>query len=188
MSYEVPASIRSVYRIFLRACAASVLHHPAKRTLRRLWRGNFDAAVSVHKEYMLADLSAAERAKRAEWLRIWESRVDNTLELLLTSATSRGLPHKLTKNLSRLHWDFINFNNDRYNRQGPAWDPSPDSYKDIDEHLRVLEKRRKGALRGKDLAYDAQAWGALEEVVRMAEGTSGLVLGQPTFRRIRGFR
>jgi hypothetical protein len=87
---QIPASIKSVYRIFLRACASAVLHHPAKHTLRRLWRANFDEAVSVHRQYAQADLAAHERAKRAEWLRVWESRGAHAIRPYVAGVANPG--------------------------------------------------------------------------------------------------
>jgi hypothetical protein len=205
MSLDIPPNMKSLYRMFLRACSTSVLHNTrAKRQLRRLWRPSFEAAINVLKECQRSDILPEELEKRRQWLAIWENRsafhanvshtvllrlmsrlVENTAEMLLTSSTSRGLPHQLTRNLSFLHSTFIEREKLIRNRIGQPWNPAPEQFEDVPAFLRKLEKRGKGMTRGTDSQYDTEAYGALEEVVRMAEGTAGLVLGRPTFRRRR---
>ncbi|KAF8886010.1 hypothetical protein BD779DRAFT_1471387 [Infundibulicybe gibba] len=67
--------------------------------LRVLWRSTFDAGAGAVRTCQ-EDVPA--RLQREEWLKIWNKRVDNTLALLYTSSRSRGLPHRLTRNLAYL--------------------------------------------------------------------------------------
>jgi hypothetical protein len=85
-----------------------------------------------------------------------------------------------------MQWSFTDFCRAKWDKPAGSWNPSPALYKDTAGLLRTIEKRRRGALRGRDGGYDDHAWGALEEVVRMAEGSAGLVLGRPNYRRVRG--
>jgi len=99
--------------------------------------------------------------------------VDRTLSLLVTSAQSRGLAHRLTRNLSILHYGFQEYQ--ARIRFGPRrhWDP----------HQREYKPARQARLT--DISaekFDGQSWGALEETVKMAEGKGGLTLGRMEFR------
>ena len=63
----LPMKFRSVYRLFLRALSASVLHHPAATTnLRRLYRPVFVEAAAVCRSL---DTPAAQR-----WMSEWHQR------------------------------------------------------------------------------------------------------------------
>jgi hypothetical protein len=99
--------------------------------------------------------------------------VDNTLTLLSTSAQSRGLAHKLTRNLAFLNFGFRQYHaNILYSTTRP-WDPQQQEYK-------PPRKVRPAQIKAEK--FDRQCWGALEETVRMAEGKSKLSLGRIEFR------
>ncbi|KAI0302295.1 hypothetical protein B0F90DRAFT_199015 [Multifurca ochricompacta] len=99
--------------------------------------------------------------------------MDRTLSLLTTSAQSRGLAHRLTRNLSFLHFGFHQYqDNTRYGATRP-WDPHQKEYKPAREARPSQIKIDK---------FDSQCWGALEETARMAEGKSRLTLGRMEFR------
>jgi hypothetical protein len=99
--------------------------------------------------------------------------VDRTLSLLVTSAQSRGLAHRLTRNLSILHFGFQKYQaRVRYGLL-QTWDPRQQEYKPARQTRPALVDAEK---------FDGQSWGALEETVRMAEGKSGLTLGRMEFR------
>ena len=101
--------------------------------------------------------------------------VDHTLALLYTSCHSRGLPHKLVRNLAYLRGSerkrILEIQGKRKN-----WDPrnkalltkSPPKLKDVN----ALAKKQKEA------QFESNANGALSEVVRMAEGCGNLTLGR----------
>ena len=100
--------------------------------------------------------------------------VDRTLSLLITSAQSRGLAHKLTRNLSFLHFCFQRYQErTRYFSATGSWDPHQQEYKPV----RPARSSQIQAER-----FHGQCWGALEETARMAEGKSGLTLGSVEFR------
>jgi hypothetical protein len=101
------------------------------------------------------------------------SVVDRTLSLLITSAQSRGLSHKLTRNLSFLHFGFQKYQEDTRYGTIRYWDPHQQQYKPARE-ARLSQQAAEN--------FDGQSWGALEETARMAEGKSGLSLGRMEFR------
>ncbi|KAF9047577.1 hypothetical protein BJ165DRAFT_1526869 [Panaeolus papilionaceus] len=100
---RLPASFRSLYRLFLRTSTASVLHHPVARVnLRQRWRPIFNQGAE-----MTLDVAYPPDTQSSEWvhsrlacLQEWNDRMDRTLGLLYSSCKSRGLPHQLTRNLS----------------------------------------------------------------------------------------
>lgn len=100
----------------------------------------------------------------------------------MNSSSSRGLAHKLTRNLASLNYHIRDTHTPK---PGPQWKSSPDEYVDIEEALRNRLKQERGQSKGSSPEYDRQAWGALEEVVRMAEGSAGVLLGRPRYRRRR---
>lgn len=71
----LPAEFRSLYRLFLRANSASVLHHsPSKVQLNRLWRPVFDeAALKIHM-LQRRDVDPTERGRMVEWFHTWHKR------------------------------------------------------------------------------------------------------------------
>ena len=71
---RLPATFTSLYRLFLRASSASVLHHTvATRNLRRLWRPTFDGAATVAKRLHVSQ-DVTERSRLRDWLNTWEKR------------------------------------------------------------------------------------------------------------------
>ncbi|GLB37963.1 hypothetical protein LshimejAT787_0410140 [Lyophyllum shimeji] len=121
-SSRLPASLTSLYRLCLRASSASVLHHRvASANLRRLLRSTFDAAADVTRQLEKSPSNTDDQAQSKAWLDTFERRMDNTLSLLYTSSQSRGLPHKLTRNLSFL----VLGEHQRLIKRHPqkAWDP-----------------------------------------------------------------
>ncbi|KAF8957341.1 hypothetical protein BDZ97DRAFT_112138 [Flammula alnicola] len=168
---RLPASFRSLYRLFLRTSSAVVLHHPrASRNLRRRWRPVFDEAAKVTREVQHDSYSSERSKDRVEWLKTWHSRMDNTLEFLYTASQSRGIPHQaartlaymignerqhaITKVLSRREWQ-------------PA-DPKPLTLKQIKNAEKKQDSER----------FKENSLGALDEVVRMAEASGNLILGR----------
>ncbi|KAI0001023.1 hypothetical protein BJV77DRAFT_937435, partial [Russula vinacea] len=158
----LPSSFTSLYRLFLRASSTAVLHHrAATRHARTLWKPTFrEAAVVIHR-LQSPTLEISEKEKLEKWRCLWERSVDRTLSLLITSAQSRGLAHRLTRNLSFLHFGFQNYQgHTRYGSARP-WDPHQQEYKPA---------RRARSAQIKAEKFDGQSWGALEETARMAEG------------------
>lgn len=102
--------------------------------------------------------------------------VDNTLSLLSTSAQSRGLAHKLTRNLAFLSYGFRRYHLNICYRTSQPWNPQQQEY----NPPREIRPSQKNAEK-----FDSQCWGALEETARMAEGKSRLSLGRIEFRRRR---
>ncbi|PVG02557.1 hypothetical protein CPB86DRAFT_865200 [Serendipita vermifera] len=90
--------IASAYRLTLRALSASVRHHPtATQNLRRLYRPAFVEAVATMESYIKEATTEKEVS-----IQEWNERLNRTLLLLHSSATSAGQPKKLIKNLSLL--------------------------------------------------------------------------------------
>jgi len=72
---RLPATFTSLYRLFLRICSASVLHHkPATRNLRQLWRPTFTTAAKVTRELQAGPQDANTRKLKEDWLTAWEQR------------------------------------------------------------------------------------------------------------------
>lgn len=70
----LPPTFTSVYRLFLRASSAAVLHHKvATRHLRLLWRPTFREAARVIRTLQDPALGADERAHRERWLARWDT-------------------------------------------------------------------------------------------------------------------
>ena len=116
--------------------------------------------------------------------------VDNTLSMLYTSAQSRGLPHKLTRNLSLLlyanaeWWERRNFSPTQY--WNPRLPPSSPRYHPPQMEIEAPSKKDEKITRRKD--FDDKAWGALGQVVRMAEGRHHISLGTMTLSKRKSFR
>jgi hypothetical protein len=192
----LPPSFTSLYRLFLRTSSAAVLHHPAaKIALRKSWRPIFEGAVLVIRKLQNAPtLNTSEQEAMEGWLIKWEGRsmlqnnilfsnltiaaVDNTLSLLYTSASSRGLPHDLTRNLASLQRRHIAWSKSKYNRPASAWDPKlPPSKYQVKTKPRVTITNNEDGIK-----VEEKAWNALGEVVRMAEGRDMLVLGRANWK------
>lgn len=190
-AHKLPLSFTSLYRLFLRTSSASVLHHrAATRYVRAQWKPTFrEAAVVIHK-LQSPTLEISEKEQLEKWRSLWELSsefqvviraqssklifvVDRTLSLLITSAQSRGLAHRLTRNLSFLHVGFKRYQERTRYGLTRSWDPKQKEYKPPRE-------ARPSQLRADK--FDGQNWGALEETARMAEGKSRLTLGRMEFR------
>ena len=190
-AHKLPPSFTSLYRLFLRASSASVLHHRvAARHVRKLWKPTFREAAVVIYNLQSPTLGTSEKERLERWRRIWELSsefqldilaqsskliivVDRTLSLLVTSAQSRGLAHKLTRNISFLHFGFQNYQTVTRYGLPLNWNPHQQDYKPA-RQVRASQIRAE--------KFEGQNWGALEETARMAEGKSGLSLGRMEFR------
>lgn len=126
--------------------------------------------------------------------------VDQTLSFLATSLTSRGLPHNITRALSFLNYGYHSWNTEKLYGRSQAWNPSPENYKNVHEQLQQIQRaeiiaKRKAERRAQGEGMDSVAqvgkkwegegWGALEEVARMAEGTTGVFMGRVQVRKRR---
>ncbi|CAA7260445.1 unnamed protein product [Cyclocybe aegerita] len=157
--------------------STAVLHHRgASKNLRRRWRPVFTAAAKVIRELQESPNAAdAWRRERLDWLKVWNERVDNTLEFLYTAANSRGIPHQVTRNLAQ----FTARERGRFFQkvhQLPRWKPNqtfPATPKPISSKEKAkLEKKQKYE------EFTKNADGALEEVIRMAEASANLTLAR----------
>ncbi|KAI9441546.1 hypothetical protein H4582DRAFT_1809959 [Lactarius indigo] len=173
--HRLPPSFTSLYRLLLRTSSVAVLHHKAAtRYVRTLWKPTFREAGTVILRLQNPTLATAEKAQLEKWLCLWESSVDRTLSLLSTSAQSRGLAHKLTRNLAFLNFGFHQYQESvRFGSKLP-WNPQQQEYKPARQARPSQIEVEK---------FDSQCWGALEETARMAEGKSRLSLGKIAFRR-----
>ncbi|CEL56539.1 hypothetical protein RSOLAG1IB_07888 [Rhizoctonia solani AG-1 IB] len=153
-SLALSPAVRSLYRIFLRATSASVLHHSnATRCLRTRYRPVFEHYAGLHQEQ-------ATNGAIGDVIREWDQRIDNTLGLLYNSAISHGLPHKITRNLSQLvHSRFL----EQKHTSHPKYNP--------DRNVTKLPPRSPTVELSDELHR------MLEETTQLAEGTTGLVLG-----------
>lgn len=71
----LPSSFTSLYRLFLRASSASVLHqNTARKQLRRLLRPVFDAAACVVRDLQNNRLSHLERIRHERFLNTFQQR------------------------------------------------------------------------------------------------------------------
>ncbi|EKM81217.1 hypothetical protein AGABI1DRAFT_72102 [Agaricus bisporus var. burnettii JB137-S8] len=175
---NLPADFRSFYRLFRRACSASVLHRSAETVaLRNLYRYTFRRAGLVYMRYKTESPDDEANVKRKAWLDSWNQRMDNTLSLLYNSSHTRGLPHQITKYLG--HFIFVQRFRHRHTKdQGLTWNPqlprdSPE-YKPRPKKPATLAKQSKQE-KMKQLADDAL--GHLREVARMAEGRDEVLFG-----------
>ncbi|KII95523.1 hypothetical protein PLICRDRAFT_662045 [Plicaturopsis crispa FD-325 SS-3] len=173
----LPPSLRAAYRLFLRVSrAATLAQPPATRALRRLYRPVFRAAARN------AHLLYRGRKSRPHWQTIWDNRLDGTLSFLTRAAASRGLPHALTLNLLRLRtthlaWTRAAFykTRGRWNPQSPP--PAPSSPARASTSTNPAKQLRE-AKEARLARVNARGWGALGEVVSMAEARDGLFLGR----------
>lgn len=99
--------------------------------------------------------------------------VDRTMEFLSVAARSRGLSHQVTHNISLINFGFQKTRQE--SMYGPiiAW-----KWGEITASKKVRPKHRQDE-------FNAQGLGAFEEVVKMAEGKSGITLGRAEFHRRR---
>ena len=81
----LPTNFRSVYRLFLRALSASVLHHPVATTnLRRLYKPVFVQAAAINRSL---DPPAAQR-----WMSEWHQRGKQRVSCCCSLRTYRYTP------------------------------------------------------------------------------------------------
>lgn len=147
-------AVRSLYRIFLRATSASVVHHSTgTRCLRTRFRPVFEQYARLHQ-------TRPTTPEIAKQIREWDERIDNTLSFLQNSATTSGLPHKLTRNLSLLV-------NSRYLEQKHTSHPKYDPNRNV----------KKPAPVSPTTELSEQLHRMLEETTTLAEGMGRIVLG-----------
>lgn len=103
--------------------------------------------------------------------------VDNTLSLLYSSAISRGLAHKLTRNLLTLSTRRKEWLRSAYERPSAPWKPNGQPVY-IKPNKRQNERNESGEL----------AWNMVGEVVRMAEGRDRLMLCHAPQRQRKTYR
>ena len=71
----LPSSFLSLYRLFLRSTAASVLSQPeATSLLRKQWRPVFSQAAVVMRQLSRNDVPPEQRQALTHWLTEWEKR------------------------------------------------------------------------------------------------------------------
>jgi len=121
----LPSSFTSLYRLFLRASSAAVLHNnAARKQLRSLFRPVFDAAAQAVRELQHNQLSGPERLRHERFLETFQQRVDGTLSLLVNSAQFRGVPHRIVHNLNQLRKAHIAWvHNKYYHGSKNVWNP-----------------------------------------------------------------
>ena len=103
--------------------------------------------------------------------------MDNTLSLLYTSAVSRGLAHKLTRNLHALSHYREKWLGFAYKRPSIPWKPTGGAVHSKPKKSKT-DKNESGEL----------AWNMVGEVVRMAEGRDQLMLGRIPPRQHKTYR
>ncbi|KAL1700678.1 hypothetical protein EV121DRAFT_283204 [Schizophyllum commune] len=177
LTFLLGLDVSYLYRLTLRTASAAVLHHPhATRYLRQLYRPAFDDAVAAVTRLQNASSGSDKKediARLRRWYLEWGQRVDNALSLMYYSSTSRGLPHRLTRNLGLLSFS----ERERLNqRLFPVW-RSDQPEKALGKALRKTEKEQAYA------STDHGAWSAVEQVARMAEGRHGMSLGRIQVKR-----
>ncbi|KAJ3809093.1 hypothetical protein F5876DRAFT_44626 [Lentinula aff. lateritia] len=167
----LPPYFTSLYRLFLPTSSASVLHQSsAVRNIRSLWRPvSVDAARVINN--LQTNPSDLKQKSLQTWLKDWETQMDRTLSLLYASATSRGLPHQLSRNLSQLfHSEYERMSNRKYpiyHIRTPDTTPKALNKEEKARHVQYLEDR---------------AWNALGFAVNMVEGRDKLCLGRVVVR------
>ncbi|KAK7052851.1 hypothetical protein VNI00_004170 [Paramarasmius palmivorus] len=165
---RLPPTFTSLYRLFLRTTSASVLHHTsATRNLRQLWKPVFSNAAQNIKK-LEQDPS---RQEIQQWLDKWEKRMNNTLKFLYNSATSRGLPHQVVRNLSLM----VLAEYQHASAKLPVWNPrlAPDAPEYSTEVImKAVTKRQQTK------EFDKKAVNALDQVVKMAEGRDKILFGR----------
>lgn len=191
---RLSAQLTSTYRLFLRATSAAVLHHStAKRNIRKLYRPIFDEAAQVEVQLQTTQDPQASRTLR-QWLVNWNNRgkkllitllpmcghlrtllkVDNTLELLHNSATTRGLSHRLTRNIGFLTHAYLRSRK----RKGQVWNPQLPASAPLYTIQPMAAPTAKMRTQQNRQAFDAAAFQSLGEVVKLAEARSSVSLGR----------
>ncbi|KAG2127229.1 hypothetical protein DEU56DRAFT_531178 [Suillus clintonianus] len=185
---SLSAEFRSLYRLFLRANSAVVLHHsPSKIQVRRLWRPVFDeAALKIHR-LQHQDVHPPERTHIVQWLYTWHKRVDHTLSLLATAAISRGIAHNITRNLRWLRQNHVVWVEKLYYSHKSFWKPQlPPTSAQYQRYSIPTPGSKPGHVLGKNRKmrlFDEQCSNAIGEVVKMAEGRHNVILGRLRLKR-----
>ncbi|EPQ55341.1 hypothetical protein GLOTRDRAFT_76713 [Gloeophyllum trabeum ATCC 11539] len=190
MGSPLPPYFTSLYRLCLRATSAAVLHHhAATKSLRKILKPSFREAAKVLHGIHKGRLSDSSVEAKKKWLEEWNERADNTLSLLHNSAASRGLAHKLTRNLASLQSYHEQWAQRRYHKPGREWDPSlpPHDPRYHDPTTAVNYGLSKSSAKREQQKHQQgindAAWGALGEVVRLSEGRDKMWLGRVSYRR-----
>ncbi|KLO16206.1 hypothetical protein SCHPADRAFT_938107 [Schizopora paradoxa] len=188
MAKPLPPSFTSLYRLVLRASSATVLHtRPAKTYLRKALRPSFEAAATVihlleeQEVKRETDGSSQTETEMRNWLEEFDERANNTLSLMLASTHSRGLPHQTIRNISLLNLGEKNFYREKQRTWLGRHPPSDPSYRVPTENDPRLWRAAMRRIEDAKLAKHASEM--LFETTRMAEGSSGLVLGRPRYIR-----
>lgn len=93
--------------------------------------------------------------------------VNQTLVMLYSSSTTKGIAHKVTRNLAYL----VDSHVARSRPLGAnKWDPHRKSYEPAIPKSKASSPRR--------IEIERNAWFAVGETVRMAEGMAGISLGR----------
>lgn len=167
-------SFISSYRLTLRALSASVRHHPTSaRNLRSLYRPVFrDTAAKLHQQHAATKASETQRE-----LYEWNRRLDRTLAILLSSATTGGQLKRLVRNLSTLtdvYRTRVAADVSARHRRAGEWNGqkvTPVTVKKV-----VLPNERE--------EIQMSAWSALGELVLAAENDTQCLLGRQEQRKL----
>ncbi|KAH7106597.1 hypothetical protein BKA62DRAFT_687595 [Auriculariales sp. MPI-PUGE-AT-0066] len=171
-----PTGVRSVYRLFLRALSASVLHKSsATRLLRRLYRPVFREAGVAANQLQSRSLPQPDQARLRGQLKRWNARVEVTLQMLVSSAQSRGLPDLLTRNLSVLMFDFVRKDDAQLLRPVSHWNGqwTESQISSVNSSNTALLKQRARNREVQELGGNL-----VNQTLEMAEITSGLIMGR----------
>lgn len=96
-------------------------------------------------------------------------KVQNTLDFFHRSSHHADLPHRLTKNLASMQYHMDAHDADRHRKPGK---PSPRI-----QHSRIGFLTEKQANHAAEIER-MQAWDGFADLVGMAEGSAGLLLGK----------
>jgi hypothetical protein len=111
------------------------------------------------------------------------SSVDSTLNLLYSSSQTRGLSHELTGNMAHLQYHHLMWAQRYYYAVASTWRPQLKPTDPAYSPTQLTKERyiNKEEKKQRRVVFDRNAWGALGEVVRMAEGRDGVSLGRISF-------
>ncbi|KAI0692407.1 hypothetical protein C8T65DRAFT_711378 [Cerioporus squamosus] len=179
----LPPTFLSLYRLFLRSTAASVLSEPeATSVLRKAWRPAFSQAAMVMRQLERDDVLPEHRRALTHWLTEWEKRVDKTLSLLYSSAVARGLPHKVTRNLHLMIATNTNvIDPPPFLLDGGVWNGQL-SPRDPKYQPPKTPKSKTPQQRARE-RFTGRSLHALSDVIGMAEASGGVTLGRLLRRR-----
>ena len=111
--------------------------------------------------------------------------VDHTLLLLANAAVSRGLAHRITRNLRWLRQSHVLWVEKLYHSHKPFWKPQLPSTQYQPYSLPTPGSKPDHILRRnrRMRTFDEQCSNALGEVVKMAEGRHNTILGRLCLQR-----